>query len=174
MRLRKLLPAILIIAATAVVLVGIRLNEIAPSLAHFLRGKTVDPATLHLQGEFVESNLGSAEEPDGSVTVRMIAQQYVFVPRCVVVPASALIHLRITSADGVHMLTVQDNDVQLLVGPGGISDATVRFARPGRYDIPCHHYCGAGHYAMRGQLLVVPQEKFPKLGPEERVSCANE
>jgi cytochrome c oxidase subunit II len=46
----------------------------------------VDPLTLHLHGEFVESNLGTALEPDGSVTVRLIAQQYNFVPACVLVP----------------------------------------------------------------------------------------
>ena len=35
--------------------------------------EVIDPTTLHLQGEFVESNLGTAIEPDGSVTVRLIA-----------------------------------------------------------------------------------------------------
>jgi cytochrome c oxidase subunit 2 len=33
------------------------------------RVETINPARLHLSGEFVESNLGSAVEPDGSVTV---------------------------------------------------------------------------------------------------------
>ena len=41
-----------------------------------------DPVTLHLQGEFVESNLGTALELDG-VTVRQIAQQYRWAPNCV-------------------------------------------------------------------------------------------
>src|SRR5258706_14223647 len=49
--------------------------------------ETADPKTLHLSGEFIESNLGSALEPDGSVTVRAIGQQYSFTPQCVVVPA---------------------------------------------------------------------------------------
>jgi cytochrome c oxidase subunit 2 len=35
--------------------------------------ETIDPVTLHLGGEFAESNLGTAVEPDGSVTVRLIA-----------------------------------------------------------------------------------------------------
>jgi hypothetical protein len=34
--------------------------------------ETIDPTTLHLGGEFAESNLGTATEPDGSVTVRLI------------------------------------------------------------------------------------------------------
>ena len=40
------------------------------------RLETVDPRTLHVTGEFIESNLGSAIEPDGSVTVRIVGQQY--------------------------------------------------------------------------------------------------
>ena len=50
--------------------------------------ETADPKTLHLSGEFVESNLGSALEADGSVTVRAIGQQYSFTPQCVVVPCA--------------------------------------------------------------------------------------
>ena len=37
------------------------------------RVETVDPRTLHLGGEFIESNLGSALEADGSITVRFVA-----------------------------------------------------------------------------------------------------
>ena len=35
--------------------------------------ETVSPIRLHLDGEFVETNLGSAVEPDGSVTVLLVA-----------------------------------------------------------------------------------------------------
>src|ERR1700675_1995830 len=61
--------------------------EAESGLEHILNGPNrVNPQTLHLRGEFVESNLGSSEEPGGGVTVRMIAEQYLFVPQCVVVP----------------------------------------------------------------------------------------
>src|ERR1700722_3551975 len=50
------------------------------------RVETANPTTLHVSGEFIESNLGSAVETDGSVTVRAIGQQYSFTPQCVVVP----------------------------------------------------------------------------------------
>ena len=51
------------------------------------RVETIRPESLHISGEFVESNLGSALEPDGSVTVRIVAQQYSFTPQCLLVPA---------------------------------------------------------------------------------------
>ena len=59
--------------------------------------ETADPKTLHLSGEFIESNLGSAAEPDGSVTVRAIGQQYSFTPQCVVVPADTPVTFRATN-----------------------------------------------------------------------------
>src|SRR5262249_56267027 len=52
--------------------------------------------------EFAESKLGTAMEPDGSATVRLISEQYDFVPHCVVVPAQTPVKFRLTSADVVH------------------------------------------------------------------------
>jgi cytochrome c oxidase subunit 2 len=139
---------------------------------HFLGGgEALDPATLHLHGEFVESNLGAAEGPSGSLTVRMIAQQFVFVPQCVEVPAGVPITFRMTSADVVHMLSFLGTDYGLKVVPGAITEATFTFAKPGTFKIPCHEFCGAGHYAMRGQLNVVPRDQFPSLPPSERRTC---
>ena len=61
------------------------------------RVETSDPKTLHLSGEFVESNSAARSRPDGSVTVRAIGQQYSFTPQCIVVPADTPITLRATA-----------------------------------------------------------------------------
>ena len=71
-------------AMLGVMLAVIVLTGIGQMLHPLSDVETIDPATLHLQGEFVESNLGSAVEPDGSITVRIIAEQYMFVPQCAV------------------------------------------------------------------------------------------
>ncbi len=134
------------------------------------RGK-LDPATLHLRGEFVESNLGSAELPDGSVLVRMIAQQYVFVPQCVLVPAGVPVRVRLVSADAAHALTVAGTSYALKVVPGSVAEQKLEFAKAGDYAMPCHEFCGAGHYAMRAHLRVVPRDQFRQLRPDERVNC---
>jgi len=49
----------------------------------------IDPKTLHLSGEFAEHNLGTTVGADGRVTVRVIATQFMFVPRCIAVPGDA-------------------------------------------------------------------------------------
>ena len=82
------------------------------------RVETVDPRSLHLDGEFIESNLGSALEPNGSVTVRGIGQQYSCTPTCMVVPTGTPITFRATSADVVHGFLITGTNVHLMLVPG--------------------------------------------------------
>ena len=150
-----------------------RYYQIDEPLLRFLRGSHhVDPLALHLAGEFVENNLGTEQDADGSVTVRMIAQQYLFVPHCILVPAGVPVHLRITSADAVHSLTFNGTNYAVKVLPGTISVAELQFPRAGEYKTVCREFCGAGHYAMRSELKVVPRDQFPALRAEERGNCA--
>jgi cytochrome c oxidase subunit II len=149
-----------------------RYYQIDLPLLRFLRGPRVDPLSLHLAGEFVENNLGTEQNADGSVTVRMIAQQYLFIPHCLLVPAGVPIYLRITSADAAHSLTVNDTDYAVKVLPGTISKAQLQFPRAGDYKTVCREFCGAGHYAMRSEVKVVPRDQFPVLQPGERGTCA--
>ena len=89
------------------IVIGLLLCMIAFTSLHWVlmpskRIETVNPSTLHLSGEFTEDNLGSALEPDGSVMVRLIGQQYSFAPQCIVVPDRTQIKFRGTSADVIH------------------------------------------------------------------------
>src|SRR3954447_14726391 len=56
--------------------------------------ETIDPTTLGQNKEFAENNLGAQANPDGSVTVRMIAAQFAFVPRCILVPQGKPVTVR--------------------------------------------------------------------------------
>lgn len=159
-------------ALVALALLSTRYYLVDLPVWHFIGGgKGPDPATLHLHGEFVESNLGASEGPAGSLTVRMIAQQFVFVPHCVVVPAGVPVTFRITSADAVHLLSFLGTNFGIKAVPGAITEATFTFPQPGEFKMPCHEFCGAGHFAMRGQLQVVPRDQFAPLRPAERRSC---
>jgi cytochrome c oxidase subunit 2 len=134
----------------------------------------VDPTTLHLRGEFVESNLGTAIEPDGSVTVRIIAEQYDFVPRCVEIPAATPVKFRVTSADVVHGFLIPDTNVNTMVVPGFVAEVRTSFNTVGEYAMPCHEFCGLGHQAMWAHVSVVPKDQFATLTPFERKSCASQ
>jgi cytochrome c oxidase subunit II len=134
----------------------------------------IDPTTLHLQGEFVESNLGAAVEPDGSVTVRLIATQYDFVPHCVDVPVGAAVKFRLTSADVVHGFLLPDTNVNTLVVPGFVAEVRTRFAKLGEYAMPCNEFCGLGHHAMWARVRVVSPERFANPTLLERRTCATQ
>jgi cytochrome c oxidase subunit 2 len=169
----KKLRTVLVTAFLLSLIPAMRYYQIDVPLIHWLQGKNhVDPLTLHLDGEFVENNLGSQQNADGSVTVRMIAQQYLFIPHCVVAPAGVPIHLRIASADAVHSLAFLGTDVAVKVSPGSVREAQLQFSNPGEYKTACREFCGAGHYAMRSELKVVPKEQFPVLRGDERGNCA--
>jgi cytochrome c oxidase subunit II len=143
-----------------------------PLLQKLRRPNEVNPLSLQISGEFVENNLGTEQNADGSVTLRMIGQQYLFIPHCVVVPAGVPVHLRITSADAVHSLAIDGTGYNVKVLPGTISQAILQFPAPGLHKTACSEFCGAGHYAMRSEIKVLPKEQFPVLAQNERGSCA--
>jgi cytochrome c oxidase subunit 2 len=136
--------------------------------------ETADPRTLHLSGEFVESNLGSVMEADGSVTVRAIGQQYSFTPQCIVVPSETPVTLRATSADVVHGLLIEGTNINTMLVPGYVSQLPVSFKAPGDHLMPCQEFCGIGHQGMWGKVKVVDKAAFLKLAAARgRLSCVD-
>jgi len=150
-----------------VIFTGLHWATMPPS-----RVETIDPTTLHVAGEFVESNLGSAAEPDGSVTVRIVGQQYSFTPQCIVVPAKTPVTFRVTSADVIHGMIITGTNINSMVSPGFISTFKTTFDKPGDHLMPCHEFCGTGHEGMWANVKVVDPDAFAKLvGPARRASC---
>ena len=138
------------------------------------RVEAIDPATLHLSGEFMESNLGSSLQPDGRVIVHVLAQQYSFVPACLTVPAGIPVTFRATSADVVHGFDVAQTNVNAMLVPGFVSTFTTTFNQPGVYNTPCHEYCSVGHASMWAELRVLPTSEFlQRARAARRVDCVH-
>jgi cytochrome c oxidase subunit II len=135
--------------------------------------EVIDPLTLHLSGEFAESNLGTEIEPDGTATVRLIAEQYDFVPRCVQVPAQTPVRFRLTSADVVHGFLLPNTNVNTMVVPGFVAEVRTQFKHVGEYNMPCHEFCGLGHHDMWTHVIVVDRDAFAGLGPLKRTRCGH-
>ena len=146
---------------------GLRWAAMPPS-----RVETVDPRTLHISGEFVESNLGTAVENDGRVVARVVAQQYSFEPPCIVVPEKMPVTFRATSADVVHGFVVGTTNANVMLVPGFVATFTTTFPSAGEYLMPCHEFCGTGHEAMWARVQVIPaQELLARARPAERLNC---
>ena len=162
-----LVVSIIAVLVAMVIFTGLHWAMMPPS-----RVETVDPTSLHVSGEFIESNLGTARESDGSVTVRLIAQQYSFTPQCIVVPTDTPVTFRATSADVVHGFLITHTNLNSMLEPGYISTFRTTFDQPGEHLMPCHEYCGVGHQDMWAHVQVVDKAKFTQMAAaSRRVSC---
>ncbi|MDO1559539.1 cytochrome C oxidase subunit II [Brevundimonas sp. 2R-24] len=129
-----------------------------------------DPATLHMQGEFTESNLGTTVEPDGRVTVRMVATQFAFVPNCLMVPQGREVTFRFVSPDVIHGILITGTNVNTMIVPGYVAQVHTVFRQSGDMLMPCHEFCGLGHSEMIARVQVVPADQF-RPGPDGRAHC---
>lgn len=164
--------AILSIAILALLVVMAAFAGIHQAVMPQTRIETVDPRTLHIAGEFIESNLGSAVEADGSVTVRAVGQQYSFTPQCIVVPTDTPVTFRATSADVVHGFLIEHSNVNTMLVPGYVSSITARFSTPADVYMPCHEFCGTGHEGMWARIRIVDKAEFQKLAADRRrIDC---
>jgi cytochrome c oxidase subunit 2 len=160
---------IITLLVAMMVVTGLHWAAMPPS-----RVEIIDPTTLHLSGEFVESNLGTSVAADGKVVVRLIAQQYSFEPQCILVPAEVPVTFRATSTDTIHGFVVGTTNANVMLIPGFVATFTTTFRKAGEHLMPCHEYCGTGHEAMWGRVQVVSADEFlGKVGSGERVSCVS-
>ena len=162
---------IIVMLIAMMVFTGVHWAAMPPS-----RVEIIDPRTLHLAGEFVESNLGSSVGTDGKVTVRLIAQQYSFVPPCIVVPVGLPVTFRGTSTDAIHGFMIGKTNANVMLVPGFVATFTTSFKQTGELLMPCHEYCGTGHAAMWAHVQVIAPDEFLALiqknaGKGEGLNC---
>jgi cytochrome c oxidase subunit II len=103
--------------------------------------------------------------------VRVIATQFMFVPRCIAVPQGQRVTLRFAAPDVIHGLLITGTNVNTMVVPGFVSQVHTEFTRTGDLLMPCHEYCGLGHSEMWATVQVLPESEF-KPDQDGRASCA--
>jgi cytochrome c oxidase subunit II len=63
-----------IVAGAVGIIVGVIVISSATMVLHPPSNvERIDPTTLHVRGEFVESNLGAIQNADGSISARIVA-----------------------------------------------------------------------------------------------------
>lgn len=158
-------------AAVALIVAVIIVSSVMLSLHPPSNVEIIDPTSLNVSPEFNESNLGSRENPDGSIIVRIIATQFAFVPRCLAVAVGRPVTLRVTSPDVIHGFIIAGTNVNTMVVPGYVSEVHTVFAQAGDHLMPCHEYCGLGHSEMVSTVHILPATDW-KPDAEGRMSCA--
>ena len=58
------------------------------------------------------------------------------------------------SADVVHGFMVSGTNANAMLVPGYVTQFTTVFPRAGDYLVVCHEFCGNGHHAMFGRIIV--------------------
>lgn len=76
------------------------------------------------------------------------------------VPAGRNVRLLMTSRDVIHSFYVPEFRVKQDVLPGRYSQTWFNATTPGRYQILCAEYCGAGHSIMRGEVIVLKPQDY--------------
>ena len=93
-------------------------------------------------------------------TVDVIASQFRFEPATISVEEGDTVRLRLRSVDRTHGIGIKAFRVKALIPKAGEA-VIVEFVadRAGTFDITCSEYCGTGHRAMKGKLVVLAKQK---------------
>ncbi len=141
---------ILVIFALAVGLSGFAFGFQVP-----LPEQRVNVQTITQEGPFAKPGL--RELAPGKYEAYILAQIWSFNPNEIRVPQGSTVTFYITSKDVQHGFTLQRTNVNVQVLPGYVSKLTYRFDKPGTYTFVCSEYCGVGHQAMYGRIIVEPR-----------------
>ena len=91
---------------------------------------------------------------DNKYEVVIIAMAWAFMPAEIRVPRNAEVTFTATSVDVIHGFEIARTRVNMMLIPGQVGRLTHVFREPGEYLLICHEYCGTGHHAMSGKVIV--------------------
>lgn len=112
----------------------------------------VDPQTLTETAPFDEP--GIKEVAPGRYQATIVARMWRFEPSEIRVPAGSTVEFVISTKDVIHGFWIGNTNVNAMVLPGEVTVVEHTFDEPGEYTVMCHEYCGLGHQAMSGKIIV--------------------
>lgn len=110
------------------------------------------PECLPYNKAYEEPKITKLDE--NTYQVFAVASMWQFQPSEIYVPVGSEVDFYLTSKDVVHGFNISDKNINMMAVYGAINKTTVKFTKPGVYDIVCHEYCGIGHQNMRAQVIV--------------------
>jgi len=93
-------------------------------------------------------------------TIDVTASRFQFEPATISVVQVDIVRIRLHSADRTHGFAIKAFRVKALIPKAGEA-VTVEFVadQAGTFDFTCAEYCGTGHAAMTGRLVVLARGK---------------
>ena len=114
--------------------------------------KTDVPECLPYDKAYSEPKINKLDEK--TYQVFSVASMWQFQPGEIYIPVGSEVDFYLTSKDVTHGFNISEKNVNMMAVYGAINKTTVKFDKPGVYDIVCHEYCGVGHQNMRAQVIV--------------------
>ena len=113
------------------------------------------PFDAHTNDSAVRTLAQGKPSEDGPREIPVVAKRFTFEPARIEVTAGEHVRLVVSSADGVHGVEIKKFKVNKKVPRGGEA-VTIDFvaSAAGEFPILCSEYCGNGHEAMKGTLVV--------------------
>ena len=86
--------------------------------------------------------------------IYMTAKQYKYTPDVVLVKQGTHVILEIESLDAEHGFQIDQYGINVTIPEK--AKVTVEFyaREPGTYPFKCSHFCGIGHFGMKGKIVV--------------------
>ena len=110
------------------------------------------PECLPYDKAYTEPKIEKLDEK--TYQVFAVAGMWQFEPAEVYIPVGSEVDFYLTSKDVVHGFNIAKKNINMTAIFGTINKTTVKFDKPGVYDIVCHEYCGIGHQNMHAQVIV--------------------
>lgn len=114
--------------------------------------RRVDPKTIYQTPPFNQP--GVRQTAPGKYEAVVVAQAFGFNPAEIRVPRGAELTVYATSVDVLHGFAIEGTRMNMMLIPGQVSRNTVVLREPGEHLLVCHEYCGIGHHAMAGKVVV--------------------
>jgi heme/copper-type cytochrome/quinol oxidase subunit 2 len=93
--------------------------------------------------------------PDTPVKkIKMTAEQFQFNPDVVRVKQDTHVVLEITSLDVTHGFKIDRYGINTTIPAKNKTIVEFYTREPGIYPFRCSHFCGIGHFGMKGRLIV--------------------
>ena len=103
-------------------------------------------------GEAVPGDVDRSKVPVR--TIEMTAQKFHFTPDSVHVESGTLLRIAITGLDGTHGFSLSDFGIDETIAEGETKMIEFFARGKGEHAFHCSHFCGLGHFGMRGKVIV--------------------
>lgn len=118
----------------------------------------MDGNSGHMDAQAMNLQKVSGKMQDSARVITLQARQFAFDPSNIVVNQGEKVKIKATSEDVMHGIAIEAYDIESKLPPDKETVVTFSADTAGTFHFHCSVYCGSGHGAMGGTLIVKPSK----------------